>query len=167
MFLTWIPTKGTWEDRVWAKGGWIRLYNRTRFRRGRATRSSFEKIISRKKVTKKVYSIHFLFNFFFSSSFGRISFLITYFTSLNTIAWLYTTFLFYGFQILLPSKPSLYLIKMHLSYLLSNLVIFSFGTCAFASQLNTLRCERKGFLPVHTSCGFLFSNDDEGDLLTK
>ena len=37
----------------------------------------------------------------------------------------------------------------------------------YASHLNTLICEREGFLPVHTSCGILSSNADEGDLLTR
>ena len=32
---------------------------------------------------------------------------------------------------------------MHFSDLLSNYVIFSFGTCTYASHPNTLRCERE------------------------
>jgi hypothetical protein len=43
--------------------------------------------------------------------------------------------------------------------------MFSFGTRTYASQPNTLRCVREGFLPVHTSYGVVSSNDDEGDLL--
>jgi len=103
-------------------------------------------------------------NSIFSGSFGRNSCLITTFTSLNTTYWLYTTFLFSGLQNL---YPSLYPIKMHLSDLLSNLVLFSFGTCTYASHPNTLRCEREGFLLFHASYGYLPSNADEGDLLAR
>ncbi|KAG3056100.1 hypothetical protein PI125_g25617 [Phytophthora idaei] len=37
----------------------------------------------------------------------------------------------------------------------SNLVRFSFGTCTYAWQPNTLRFASNGFLPVQTRCGDL------------
>ena len=44
------------------------------------------------------YSSSFISNSIFSGSFGRNSCLTTFFTSLNTTSWLYTTFLVSGFQ---------------------------------------------------------------------
>ena len=54
MLLKWSPIKGTWEDRVWAKGQRFRLYNRGGIRRWRATNFGCEKISSRNKEDRKV-----------------------------------------------------------------------------------------------------------------
>ena len=57
--------------------------------------------------------------------------------------------------------------KIHSTTFLSNLLLFSLGTCTNASQPNTLRCEIKGFLPSHTSCAVLTTSVDEGDIFTR
>jgi hypothetical protein len=49
---------------------------------------------------------------------------------------------------------------------LSSLLLFSLGTCTNASQPNTLIFEIKGFLPDHTSCGFVSTSTDKGDVFT-
>jgi hypothetical protein len=57
--------------------------------------------------------------------------------------------------------------KIHLTTFLSNLLLFSLGTCTNASHPNTLKCETEGFLPDHTSCGVVSTSADEGDIFTR
>jgi hypothetical protein len=43
--------------------------------------------------------------------------------------------------------------KIHFSAFRSSFDLFSSGTCKYAMQPNTLRCETSGFLPVNFSSG--------------
>ncbi len=60
-----------------------------------------------------------------------------------------------GLKHLYPLCFKEYLMKIHFSAFGSSFDIFSLGTCTYAIQPNTMKCETFGFLPVNFSSGVM------------
>ncbi len=71
--------------------------------------------------------------------------------SSNTTSLLTCKFQVGGLKNLYPFYSKEYPMKIHFSAFGSSFDLFSSGTCTYAMQPNTLRCETSGFLPVNFS----------------
>ncbi len=75
--------------------------------------------------------------------------------SSNTTSLLTCNFRVEGLKHLYPFCYEEYPMKIHFSAFGFSFDLFSSGTCTYAMQPNTLRCETSGFLPVNFSSGVM------------